>query len=150
MDKKTSGMGRRILGLALLLLVLAACHRSSDEERLLQAMDAMELAMESGETGDFMEFLAEDFTANAGDMDRSAMQRMLAAQALSNAHIRVLRTATDIQVTGNRATIQTTVVLEGGSGRWLPERGSSFGITSGWRLDDGQWKCVNALWERKL
>lgn len=150
MDKPLSGIGRRILGLALLLLVLAACHRSSDEERLHQAMDAMERAMESGEAGEFMDFLAEDFTANGGDMDRSAMQRMLAAQALTNAHIRILRTATDIQVNGSRATIQTTVVLEGGSGRWLPERGSSYEITSGWRVDDGEWKCVNAFWERKL
>jgi light-independent protochlorophyllide reductase subunit N len=50
-----------MLGAAYLVLVLASCQRSSDEEQLLQAVDAMEVAIEAGETGDFMQHLAEDF-----------------------------------------------------------------------------------------
>ena len=43
-----------MLGAAYLVLVLASCQRSSDEEQLLQAVDAMEVAIEAGETGDLM------------------------------------------------------------------------------------------------
>ncbi len=139
-----------MLGAAYLVLVLASCQRSSDEEQLLQAVDAMEVAIEAGETGDFMQHLAEDFTANDGELDRTGMQRLLMAQALANTHIGVVRTGTDIQVTDQRANVQITLLVEGGSGRWLPERGSSFEISSGWRLRDGEWKCVNAQWVRQL
>ncbi|TAH41852.1 MAG: hypothetical protein EYC71_11650 [Gammaproteobacteria bacterium] len=110
----------------------------------------MEIAVEAGETSDFMEYLAEDFTANDGELDRTAMQRLHVAQSLAYTHIGVVRTGTDIQVTDQRANVQITLLLEGGSGRWLPERGSSIEISSGWRLRDGEWKCVNAQWERKL
>lgn len=137
-------------GMFLVLILLGACQRSSDEERLSQALDTMEAAIESGETGEFMQFLAQDFTANDGEMDRMGMQRLIAVQALANAHIRMVRTGSDVQITGDRATIQIGVLLEGGSGRWLPERGSSFEITSGWRLRDGEWQCINAKWERKI
>ena len=36
-----------MLGAAYLVLVLASCQRSSDEEQLLQAVDAMEVAIEA-------------------------------------------------------------------------------------------------------
>ncbi len=149
-DKAAWGQWTWMLGAAFLGAILASCQRSSDEEQLLQAIDAMEIAVEAGETSDFMEYLAEDFTANDGELDRTAMQRLLVAQSLAYTHIGVVRTGTDIQVTDQRANVQITLLLEGGSGRWLPERGSSIEISSGWRLRDGEWKCVNAQWERKL
>ncbi|HET9032753.1 MAG TPA: nuclear transport factor 2 family protein [Dokdonella sp.] len=132
------------------LLLISACKRPSDEQRIRAALEDMQLAMESAKPRDFMQYIGEDFTGADGQLDRQALHNLLRAQVLANARIGVTLASTDVELQGNHATVKVTATLSGGSGRWIPERGAIYRIESGWRKQDGEWICVNAQWERAL
>lgn len=107
--------------------------------------------MEEGRPRGFIDRIADDFTGEDGTLDRTSLHNLLRTQALANTHIGISLTSVDIELLGDeRATVRTTVTLTGGNGRWLPERGSIYRITSGWRKEGGDWHCINAQWERAL
>lgn len=135
---------------ALLLLALAACSRGDDETRLREALEQMETAVEERRPGDFVELVATDFTGADGTLDRAGLLNLLRAQVVRHAQIDVVLAAPDIQIEGDRATVAVTATLSGGAGGWLPDRGAVYAITSGWRREDGQWRCVNAQWRQVL
>lgn len=139
---RASRWGYRVM----LLLALAACSRGDDETRLREALGRMEAAVEERRPGDFVDFVAEDFTSADGTLDRTGLHNLLRAQVLRHARIEVVLAAPDIEIQGDRATIAVTATLSGGDGGWLPERGAVYAITSGWRREAGQWHCVNAQW----
>ena len=47
---------------------------------------------------------------------------------------------------GDTATVRFTVLLTGGDGRFLPERGQLQQVVSHWRLADDQWRLYSASW----
>lgn len=132
------------------LVALSGCTRTPDEQRIRNAMDAMQEALEQGRPGDFMEHVAEDFTGAGGNVDRKGLHDMLRVQVLGNARIGITRGPADIEIQGERATVRVTATFTGGDARWLPERGSVYTLTSGWRKTGGEWRCYNAQWERAL
>ena len=134
----------------LLCLLLAACSRPPDEERIRAAMVAMQQALEGGQPSDFMQHVSTDFTGADGSVDREALHNLLRAQVLGNARIGIMTGPVDVERNGDRATVRVTATFTGGSARWLPERGSVYRLTSGWRQIDGEWKVFNAQWERAL
>ncbi len=136
--------------LLLLAIVLGACARSTDEEQIRAAISQMQVAIESGEPADFMRHVADDFTGDGGAIDKQGLHNLLRAQALTNASIGISLVSVEVELQGERATVKLTVTMTGGSGRWLPERGSVQQIESGWRRQDGDWLCVNAQWLRTL
>ena len=136
--------------IVLVFALLASCSRTPDEERIRQAMDAMQEALEQGKPGDFMAYVAEDFTGADGTVDRNGLHNLLRAQVIGNAHIGVTRGPADVEIQADRATVRFSATFTGGSARWLPERGSVYALTSGWRKVDGEWRCFNAQWERTL
>ncbi|WP_440222475.1 YybH family protein [Dokdonella sp. MW10] len=135
---------------AVLLVALAACSRTPDEQVLRETVTAMQGALESRDPKAFMAGIADDFTGAQGSVDREELHRILRAQVLANASIGVTTGPLDIVVQGDRATVSFTATFTGGGGRFLPERGSVYTITSGWRRSGDDWVCVNAQWERKL
>ena len=132
------------------IMLLSACSRSSDEEQLRAALGTMQLAIEARQPSDFMDHVADDFTAPEAGMDRRQVHDLLRLQVLRNEHIGVSTVVRDLRVESGRATITMTVTLTGSSGGWLPERGSIYALTSGWRKDDGDWKLIQANWQRSL
>lgn len=149
----TGGRLRRmasLLAAALAVLALGACSRPSDEVQIRAAISDMQAAIEAGKPADFMQHVSEDFTGDGGTVDKQALHNLLRVQALGNARIGVTLTSMDVELLGDRATVRLSVTLTGGNGRWLPERGSIQQIESGWRHQDGQWRCYNAQWERSL
>jgi hypothetical protein len=46
----------------------------------------------------------------------------------------------------DRATATMHAVTTGGSGL-IPETGGWYRVTTGWRLDDGEWMLISASWE---
>lgn len=135
---------------ALLCLLVAACSRPPDEERIRAAMAAMQEALEGGKPSDFMEHVSADFTGADGSVDREALHNLLRAQVLGNASIGIMTGPVDVERNGDRATVRVTATFTGGNARWLPERGSVYRLTSGWREVEGDWKVFNAQWERAL
>lgn len=132
------------------LMMLAGCSRPSDEEQIRASIAEMQTAMETGKPADFMQHIAEDFTGGEGQLDRSGLHKMLRAQVLGNARIGVTLASIDVELLDSHATVKVTATLSGGNGRWISERGAIYRIESGWRKLDGDWRCVNAQWDRAL
>jgi len=70
--------------LAALLLLLAGCSRTTDEQRIRAAMAAMEQAMEARDPRAFMSHITEDFVGNEAEFDRNALANLLRIEALRN------------------------------------------------------------------
>ncbi len=134
----------------MLLVAVTACSRTPDEQVLRETVASMQGALESRDPKAFMAGIADDFTGSQGSLDREGLHGMLRAQVLANASIGITTGPLDIAVQGDRATVAFTATFTGGEGRFLPERGSVYAITSGWRRSGDDWVCVNAQWERKL
>lgn len=147
-------MRRAILRLSILVLCatvgIAGCHRTPDEQRIRNAISAMQQALEQRHPGDFMAHVADDFVGNDGTFDRKQLHNLLRLEVLRNDKIGVTLGPISIKVHGDRATADLTATFTGGSGGLLPEHGAIYTFKSSWRRDDGDWRCYNAHWEQKL
>lgn len=132
------------------VLLLGACHRTPDEQRIRAAMAAMQAAVEAREPREFMRRTSTDFTGNDGQVDRDGLHDLLRVQVLRNESIGVTLGPIDVDVQGDRATVRATATLTGGSGGWLPEHGAVYAIVSGWKREGSEWLCYNATWQRRL
>ncbi len=131
-------------------MLLCACSRSSDEQQLGNTLATMQQAIEDRKPSDFIENVADDFTAPEADMDQRKLHDLLRLQVLRNQRIGVSTVVRELRVEGIRATITLSATLTGRSGGRVPERGSVYSLTTGWRKDDGDWKLVQASWQRSL
>lgn len=131
--------------LLLLLVMLGGCSSVPDEQRIVAAMDAMEVALEAGQPGDFMDHVAEEFSAGTG-FDRRQLRATLVGLMVRNQRVSITRTGTEVTLHGDRATAVTTVLVLGGAGI-LPERSEHLRIESHWQKVGGDWVCFGARWE---
>jgi hypothetical protein len=83
-------------------------------------------------------------------MDRKQLQQMLTLIALRNADIGVTIGPVEVEVIGERATAKFTLGASGGSGRFLPDRAQVYDVTTGWRLEGGEWMLISAEWDEQL
>lgn len=126
------------------LIALAACARAPDEQRLRDTIAAMETAIESGQSGDFVDHVADDFSGQGGGIDQRQLRATLLAHTLRHQNISVLMGPLDVKLYGERATVKLSVVATGG--QWLPETGRQIELESHWRIEDGEWICFRADW----
>lgn len=132
--------------LLLALAALAACARDTPETALRAQLQRMQTAAVERRTGDFMEGVAADFVGNDG-MDRAALHNLMRAQVLGNSTIGVTTGPVEIDMKSDQATLRFTALLTGGSGRFIPDSAQTYSITSGWRLEDGEWRVYYAQWK---
>ena len=142
--------GMKWMCLTLAMLAIAGCHRTPDEQRIRDTVVAMQAALEARDPRSFIGHVSADFTGNEGQVDRDGLHNLLRAQVLRNESIGVTLGPIDVELQGDRATVHATATFTGGSGGWLPERGSIYSITSGWKREGPDWKCYNANWQQKL
>lgn len=129
-----------------LVVFLTSCAGGDPEARLRETIAAMEAAVEAREPGTFVDYVSEDFGGGDG-LDRRGLRGMLAGQLIGAQQVEVVLGPLDVTLHGGeRATVVVDALVMGG--RWLPERGERLEITSGWRLEDGQWRCYTATWKR--
>jgi hypothetical protein len=149
MEKAKGAMIRTVFNcarIALIVLAVGACARQAPEQRLRDTVARMQAAVEQGSPRDFMADVAADFIGN-DSLDRAGLERLLRGQLLLNARVGA-RTG-PLQVAmgqGGTATVRFSVLLTGGDGRFLPERGQLQQVTSHWRDKDGQWQLYSATW----
>lgn len=137
----------RTLLLTAALLLMAACTRPDDETRIRQHIDSMSAALSAADSRAFMGPLAEDFTAETWDLDRRAVQLLLLREF--RAHQRIRARLFDLEVDlfdDDRASARFQAVLTGGSGL-IPEQGSWYRVSTGWRRQGGDWELISARWE---
>jgi len=141
------GTRRAILVAALLApALLAGCRRETAEEALRADIAAMQAAIEARDASGTAAFLADDFVGNGG-LDRSGARRLAALHFLRNADVGLTTGPLDVQLQDGHATVHTTVILTGGQGGLLPERGRVRSVTSGWRREGGDWKMTSLAWD---
>lgn len=130
-------------------VLLTACSRPSDEQRIRDAIAAMEAAAQSRNPRDFMEHVAEDFVGRDAGFDRAALHNLLRAQFLRNDKIGVLIGPIEVTLQPPRATARMSVTLTGGSAGLIPERGAIYDVDTGWKQSGGDWQLLSADWRQR-
>lgn len=149
MNRRTGWKGL-LYGLVLCALtVVSACHRDSSEAALRAQLQKMQSAAGEGRIGDFMEGVTGDFAGNEG-MDRAALHNLLRMRALAKSNLSVTTSPLQIQMQGAQANVRFDAILTGGGGRFLPDSAQTCSITSGWRIEKGEWRVYYAQWEPML
>ena len=149
MNQRT-GLKGLLIGLTLCALTaISACHRDSPEAALRTQLQEMRSAVDEGRIGDFMESVTGDFVGNEG-IDRAALHNMLRMLALGKSNLSTTTGPLRIEIRGDQATVRFDALLAGGSGRFLPDSAQSYSITSGWRIERGEWRVYYAQWEPML
>jgi len=130
--------------------LLAACARTPPEQRLRDAVAAMQAAIEARDVSQVRGLLADDFIGPGG-MDRGAAARLAQATFMRHRDIGVsIVGPLDLTISGERASVRFDAALTGGSGGFLPERARLHSVETGWRLESGDWRMVSANWEARL
>jgi len=129
-----------------LLLVVSACSRSDPEQAVRAQLEALQHAIDARDAGAVEDLLAEDFIGNEG-MDRRGAKQLAAAVFLRHREIGARLGPVTVELRGEREAIaRFSVLATGGSGGLLPEQGQVYQVQTGWRLQDGDWKLLNASW----
>lgn len=123
---------------------LVGCASEPDADALRRIIGEMETAVESGETGDFLDHVSEDFSGQDGGVDARQLRATLVGLVLRHERIGVVPGDAEIEVRGDRATVRLRVLATGGS--WMPETGQILDIDSEWQRIDGDWRCASAKW----
>ena len=130
-------------------IVFASCAKS-DEERVRRATDDAVAALESGDVGGAMDFVADDY-ADERQNDKTALKGMLAAQVFRGTRVTIVRRDEKVKVTGTTATTTVDTALFRGDrkklGGILPERYGTYRFTIAWRKDGGDWLVTGVTWE---
>ena len=132
----------------MLFVALAGCSRQPPEQALRTTIAAMEEAAEHNDADALFDHIADDFAGSQG-MDRDAFRRYVLVMGLRNQSIGVNLGPLDVKLFDDRASVAFTVALTGGPG-WLPDRAQVYDVTTGWRLQDDDWKLISASWKPKL
>lgn len=142
---------RSLLCFLLAAALMAGCSRTTDEQRIRDTITAMQQAMEARNPRAFMAHVTDDFIGNEAGFDREALANLLRAEVFRNDDVGVTLGPIDIEMKGDRATATLIATFTGGSsGGLLPERGSIYTITSGWKRHGSEWVCFSGRWEQKL
>ncbi|WP_376695475.1 hypothetical protein [Wenzhouxiangella sp. EGI_FJ10305] len=130
------------------LALLAACSEPlPDEEQIRNRIEAMQNDLAEGNTRSFFSPVAEDFTAATRNLDRRAARLLLRREMLAHESLKARLFDIEIELQGEgRATATMHAVLTGGTGL-IPDTGSWYKVTTGWRLDDGDWMLISVRWE---
>ena len=129
-----------------LLLIVSACSRSDPEQAVRAQLEALQQAIDARDAGAVEDLLAEDFIGNEG-MDRRGAKQLAVGVFLRHREIGARLGPVTVELRGEREAIaRFSVLATGGSGGLLPEQGQVYQVQTGWRLQDGDWKLLNASW----
>jgi hypothetical protein len=130
------------------MMAFTGCRHAAPEQALRDTITGMEEAAEKGDADALFESIAADFAGTEG-MDREAFRRYVLVMGLRRQKVGVQLGPVDVKLFDDRASATFTAALTGGPG-WLPDRAQVYDITTGWRLENGDWKLISASWEAKL
>lgn len=134
--------------LAALSALSAGCTREPPEQALRTTIATMQAAAEARDSDALAESISEDFVGPEG-MDRDMFRRYLAVLWLRNREVGVTLGPLDLELVGERANVGFTAAATGGEG-WMPDRGQVYRVSTGWRIEGGEWRLISARWEPAL
>ena len=138
------------LACALLWLsLIAACHRTPDEDQVRQAITSAATAARDNDADGVLAQVSDDFVGNDGDLDRHGLKQMLVLPAFRHDSTGVLLGPISVERQGDRLIAKFTLTLTGGKpDSLLPDQADVFAMTTAWRREGNRWECYNATWSR--
>ncbi len=129
-----------------LIVAMTACSRTPPEQAVRQQLDALQSAIDARDAGDVQDLLAEDFIGNRG-LDRRGARQLATAMFLRHRHVGARLGPVTVEIRSEtEATAKFSVLVTGGDTGLLPGSGQVFDVETGWRLEDGKWRLLNAGW----
>lgn len=135
--------------LALLLVVLAGCHRAPDEVLIRQAIDKTVQATEQVAASAAVAALTDDFDGNSGTMTRQDIANLLRAAKFRGETLHAVSGPVDVQPRGERYVASFTITLTSG-GKLFPSEAGVYKVETAWRREGREWRCYNATWTQQL
>ncbi len=135
--------------LALLLAVLAGCHRAPDEVLIRQAIDKTAQATEQVDASAAVAALSDDFDGNGGTMTRQDIANLLRAAKFRGETLHAVMGPVDVQPRGERYMASFTITLTSG-GKLFPSELGVYKVETAWRREGREWRCYNATWTQQL
>lgn len=150
-ERRWASPAAALVSSLVLTALLAGCGTPPPaEQRILETLTEMELALEAGEVGKFLDPIAEDFIAENRALDRAALGLLVRRERLARSRIAITRFEPEVRLHGDdRATAAFQALATGGSGL-LPDEGQLWRVETSWRLDDDEWRLIGASWQRAL
>ncbi|GAB2791656.1 hypothetical protein [Dyella kyungheensis] len=130
---------------ALLAIGLVACHRTPDESRVRQGVEAAEQAAEQADASALDALLSDDFSGNNGEMERRQIVGLLRAARFRGETIHALTGPIEVEARGERYVARFTVTLTSG-GKLLPAQIGVYRVETAWRKEGREWRCYSATW----
>lgn len=130
----------------LVFAALVGCSREPAEQALRRTFFEMQAALERRDAGAFLDSVAEDFAGEHG-MGREELGRLIRLRFLRHSEVGVTTGPLEVELSGDRARLEFSAVVTGGSGRLLPEQARHYAVETGWRFEDGRWMLIFARWE---
>ena len=140
---------RFMLSCAMACLLLVGCTAPAPEQALRVAMGELQAAIQARESAVFEDRLARDFIGPQG-LDREGARRMAQALYLRHRDIGIIIGPIEVALQEQHATVRFDAVLTGGSGGLLPDSGRIYAVTTGWSMEDNEWRMTSAQWEPRL
>ena len=137
------------LTIASLLLIFAGCARTPPEQALRETVSGLQAAIEARDAVAVHALLADDFIGPEG-LDRNGARRLAQAMFLRYRGVGATIGPLEIVMQDQHARVRFDAVVTGGSGALLPESGQAYAVETGWRMEGGEWRLVNAQWGAKL
>jgi hypothetical protein len=134
---------------ALLIGMVAGCHRAPDEVLIRQAIGKAVQATEQVDAASVIEPLTDDFDGDNGAMRRQDIGSLLRAAKFRGETLHAVLGTVDVQPRGERYVASFTVTLTSG-GKLFPTELGVYKVETAWRREGRDWRCYNATWAQQL
>lgn len=144
-------MIRKALAALVFTVTLAGLSSCSEEltveQQVIITIREMEERVEAGERRPFMEYIAADFRAQNGSMNREQVRALFVYQLNRHKRLQARLFPITVSETGElTASASFRALVTGGPG-WIPESGQVFDFVTQWRNEEGQWLLTSADWD---
>jgi hypothetical protein len=132
----------------LICALLAGCTPSDPQAALEAAVQQLQDNLEAKNTGDVMEQLHPQFSAQQ-QYDRTWAQRTMAMLFLRHKQVQVIAIGTSSEVDptySEKGHTRAEVAMTGAEGL-IPDSARHYSVKLEWWLEDGEWKLARLNWE---
>ena len=143
---------RLLLVLLLLLPLISACTKETDEDKVKKVLTGVQQAAEEKKIAAVLDHLSKTYRDPQGN-DYNAIKGLLAFYFFRHQKVSVYMPNIDIVVEGASAKALFQAILtgrgaEGGGGSILPEALGAYNFEVLLKKEDGDWKVTSAKWDR--